>query len=204
MEIYEMTEEQQDAFKEIGNIGAGHASTALSEMINKRVTMVVPRAYVIPIQRVPEVIGGYEIPIVGIYLSVFGDIPGKILITLPEETAHYLASELLGEESSDGLVSPMEQSALEELGNIISGSYLSALAEFLGKRFIPSTPSMAYDMAGAIVDLLIIELGQKVDYAVTIETQFIISSRSLSGQFFFLLDADSYRKILESIGMYPK
>lgn len=203
MEIYEITEEQRDAFKEIGNIGAGHASTALSEMINRRVTMVVPRAYVIPIQRVPEVVGGYEMPIVGIYLSVSGDIPGKILITFPEETAHYLASELLGDATQE-LNSPMEQSALEELGNIISGSYLSALAEFLNRRFVPSTPSMAYDMAGAIVDLIVIELGQRVDYALTIETQFVISSRSLSGQFFFLLDAEAYRRILEIIGMYPK
>ena len=202
MDICEMTEEQQDAFKEIGNIGAGHASTALSELINKKVMMVVPRAYVIPIQRVPEVVGGYEVPIVGIYLNVTGDIPGKVLIALPEETAHYLASELLGEECSQNLESPMEQSALEELGNTITGSYLSALAEFLGKRFVPSTPCMAFDMAGAIVDLLVIELGSRVDYAVTIETKFVISSHSLSGQFFFLLDAEAYRKILESIRMY--
>ncbi|NOZ58191.1 MAG: chemotaxis protein CheC [Euryarchaeota archaeon] len=199
-----MSEEQQDAFKEIGNIGAGHASTALSEMINKRVTMVVPRAYVVPIRRVPEVVGGYEVPIVGIYLNVSGDIPGKILIALPAETARYLVRELLGEEPTPEFSAPLEQSALEELGNIISGSYLSALGEFLNRRFVPSTPSMAYDMAGAVVDLIVIELGERVNYAVTIETRFVIASCSLSAQFFFLLDEESYRKVLEVIGMYLK
>ncbi len=204
MEVCELSEEQQDIFREIGNIGAGHASTALSAMINKKVTMVVPRAYVVPIQHVPEVVGGREAPIVGIYLDVSGDIPGKILISLPEETARYLVRELLEEEPSPELSSPMERSALEELGNIIAGSYLSALGELLRRRLVPSTPGMAYDMAGAVVDLIVIELGERVNHAVTIETEFVISAHSLSGQFFFLLDSESYRKVLETVEMYIK
>ncbi len=201
-EVVRLDEEQLDAIKEIGNIGAGHASTALSQMIGDRVEMKVPQVYLVPIEKVPEIVGGPEKIIAGIYMRILGDVQGRVLMTFPEENAMILSDLLLGRDvgTSKG-ISKEEESALKELANILTGSYLTALSTFLNMSFLPSIPSFSFDMAGAIVDLIVIELSQTVDYALTIETEFIISDRKFNGQFFLLFDSDSFSTILRSIGM---
>lgn len=189
-----------DALKEVGNIGAGNAATALSQIIGKRVDMTVPRARVLELSQVPEILGGTENLVVGVYLRIFGDIQGNIMFLLPTESAETLVEMLMGSVSEDGIAGEIAQSAITEVGNILTSSYLNALSAFSGLTVVPSTPSLAYDMAGAILSTILIELSEVSDYALLIETEFIGEGKTIDGNFFMLPDLDSLYVLLKTIG----
>ena len=193
---------QIDVLKEIGNIGAGNAATALSKMIAKRIDMDVPKVNILEFKDVAELVGGPEAVVVGIYFKVTGDIKGSIMFLLDRDSAKFLVSLLMTlEESSDGL-SEMETSALKEVGNILAGSYLSSLSSLTGLSLIVSVPSLALDMAGAILSVPVILFGQVGDKVMLIETDFIEGSQHVKGNFFLIPDEDSFEILLKSLGVY--
>lgn len=200
--IGRLTEAQLDALKEVGNIGAGNAATALYQMIGKKVNMSVPRAAVIPLSEVPEVLGGPEILVAGVFLRVLGDAPGSILFVMPKDSALYLVDILMGRpQSSTQVLSELDKSALKEIGNILASSYLNALSSFTGLTFLPTVPALAFDMAGAILDVILAELGQLGDYALLIETRFQAESAHVEGHFFLIPDPGSLMVILRTLGV---
>ena len=87
---------QLDALREIGNIGAGNSATALSQIINRRIDMNVPRVSMVPLDQVPDLVGGPDAIVVGIFLRVYGKAPGNILFLLPQKSAYYLVDTLMG------------------------------------------------------------------------------------------------------------
>ncbi len=190
-----------DVLREIGNIGAGHAATALSKLINTKVDMHVPKVSVVDISEVPDILGGAEKEICGIFFEIDGDIDGSIMFVLKKEVAFNLLSLLMGQ--IDAEFNEINSSALKEIGNILSGAYVSSLSG-LTKLFINiSTPSLAVDMAGAILSVPAIEYGVLGDKILIIENDFFKddASESVSGYFFLIPDMDSYPKILESLGV---
>lgn len=190
-----------DALREVGNIGAGNAATALSQILGKRVDMSVPRARVLELSQVPEILGGTENLVVGVYLRIFGDIQGNIMFLLPTKSAEKLVEILMGTTDEEGVAGEIAQSAIMEVGNIITSSYLNALSSFSGLTVVPSTPALAYDMAGAIMSTILIELSEVSDYALLIETEFMSDGQSLDANFFMLPDLDSLYVLLKSIGV---
>ncbi len=202
-----LSEKELDALKEIGNIGAGNAATALYQILGMKIDMTVPRAAIIPLQEVPEVLGGPDVLVIGVYLRVLGDASGSILFVMPKDSAFYLVDLLMGKPPGDTQVlGEMEESALKEIGNIISGAYLNALSQFTNISFIPSVPALAFDMAGAILDVILAELGQLGDYALLVETQFLGGGNggSITGHYFLIPDPSSLGTILEAIGVKSK
>lgn len=200
IKIEALTESELDALKEVGNIGAGNAATALSQILSKRVDMTVPRARVLELTKVPELLGGEENLVIGVYLRIFGDIQGNIMFLLPVSSAEKLVEMLLGAAEEEGVLGEISQSAITEVGNIITSSYLNALSGFSGLTVVPSTPSLAYDMAGAILSTILIELSEVSDYALLIETEFIGDGKTIDGNFFMLPDLDSLNILLKAIG----
>ena len=141
----ELTSIQLDALKEIGNIGAGNAATALAQMVNSKIDMDVPRVSILPFEDVADLIGGAEKYVVGIYLNVSGSAPLSILFILPIDKACLLADMLIGKElysTNPEELSDMDISAMMELGNIISATYLNSLAMFTQLSFSPSVPAL--------------------------------------------------------------
>ena len=135
-----------DVLTEIGNIGAGNAVTALSQMINAKVDMYVPQVKMLTFQQLANVIGGEETLVAGIMLSLEGDIEGSMLFMLGSEDAHRLVEQLLGmKPQADDTFSEMEMSALMELGNIITGAYLSAISKMTNLTISPSVPYLSVD-----------------------------------------------------------
>ncbi|KUK13933.1 MAG: chemotaxis protein CheC [Synergistetes bacterium] len=200
--VSRLTEAQLDALKEAGNIGAGNAATALYQIIGKKIMMSVPRAAVIPLSEVPDVLGGSEVLVAGVFLRVLGDAPGSILFVMPKDSALYLVDMLMGRpESSTQVLSEMDQSALKEIGNILASSYLNALASFTKLTFLPTVPALAFDMAGAILDVILVELGQLGDYALLIETRFQAESAHVEGHFFLIPDPGALSIILKALGV---
>lgn len=190
-----------DVLKEIGNIGAGNATTAISNMLNLRVDMDVPKVELLTFQELPAAISAEEETIAGIYLEVESDISGSMMFLLKMDSAHYLVNRLMGRpDDYDEEFNEMDLSALKEIGNIISGSYLSALSAMTNMCITSSVPYLAIDMAGAILSVPAIQFGQFGDNALLIETEFG-DDVQIQGFFILLPDIDSYDKILTSLGI---
>ncbi len=192
MTFHDLTEVQLDALKEVSNIGMGHAATALSQMIGQRITLRVPRVSVTEINAVPDHLGGAETLLVGITLQILGDARGNIMLLFPQESARRLLGCLLNRDERRLEMDELEVSALKEVGNILASTYLSAIGSLLHKTLIPSVPLLAYDMAGAVVDYVLIDLSQEGHLALMVETDFSApgtgDENHIRGHFFLMPD----------------
>ena len=191
-----------DVLREIGNIGAGNATTALAQMIGTKVDMHVPKVDLLEFSEVGEAMGGEEQIMAGIYLVVEGDISGSIMFLLEKSSAKALVAKLMGTNNEDptGDFDEMELSALKEIGNIITGSYLSSLSTLTNLNIYPSPPDISIDMCAAILSVPAIEFGAIGDKMLLIATEFTDDVK-LEGYFILVPDLESYDKILTSLGM---
>ncbi|HBE80487.1 MAG TPA: CheY-P-specific phosphatase CheC [Firmicutes bacterium] len=191
-----------DVLKEIGNIGAGNAATALSQLISQKIEMTVPNVSIMPFGSVSDILGGAEREVAGVYLRVFGDAPSKIVFLFSVQEAYSLVDMILhcpaGTTQEFG---DFEQSALKEIGNIMTGAYLHALTKLTGLHQLSSVPSFACDMVGAIMNTALTDLGMIGDYALLIETQFSLVEREINGHFFLVPDPGSLEIILGALGV---
>ena len=191
---------QLDALKELGNIGAGNAATALSQILNKKVDMSVPRVKVYPLEEIPELFGGSENIVVGVLLRMFGDMQGSLMFLLDEESAYKLLDMMMITDI-ESVTNEIAMSAIMEVGNIISSSYLNSLSFFSNLTIVPSTPGFAYDMAGAILGAILFEIGELSNQVLLIETDFLGNGEAIKGHFFVLPDLNSLGTLLRSVGV---
>ncbi len=202
MPYIKMNEKQLDALREISNIGAGHAATALSQMTGRTIKLKVPHVRSIPFTEVPYVVGGPEALVAGLFLRVYGDTTGNILMIFPAVSAVALAEMLLGKKVDPTLkFSAMEDSVIKEIGNILASSYLGSISQMLNISLIPSVPGSSYDMAGAVIDYILIELSSSGETALLIDTEFIEDSNSINGHFFLIPDPVSLETILKAMAV---
>ena len=197
--VGDMSVQYLDVLKELGNIGAGNAATALAELLQSKVDMSVPQVKLINFSEIGDLIGGEEQVMAGMYLAIQKDITGSILFLVKEEVALHLVKKLMGDYAQD-IRGEMEQSALKEISNIITGAYLNALSTMTGLRIEPSVPDLAIDMAGAILSVPAIEFGIMGDEMLLIQSQ-IYDEIAIDGFFIMVPDVDSYKKILTSLGL---
>ena len=199
---FDLTPNQLDALREIGNVGAGNTATALSQVVNKKIDMNVPKVSIIPIEDVPDLVGGPDALIVAIFLRVYGKAPGNILFLLPQKSAFYLVDTLMGREhGTTKKLDFMDESALMEIGNILSGAYLNAFFNFTHISMLPSIPALAMDMAGAILNIILVQLGQMGDRALVIETEFLAEDDGINGHFFLVPDPGSLGTLIKAVGV---
>lgn len=201
LDLNEINSMQFDVLKEIGNIGAGNATTALSTMINGKIDMNVPKVALLDFKELPEMVGGAENIVVGILITLEGEINGMMMFMMDLESAHHLVSILLGNSPDDLNFSEMEYSALKEIGNIIAGAYLSSLSTLTNITISASIPYMSIDMAGAILSVPAIEFGKVGDKALIIETMFSKDDSDVNGYFILIPSIESYSVILSSLGL---
>lgn len=193
---------QLDVLREIGNIGAGNAVTALARLLDRRVEMEVPIVKILEFHEVSETLGGAEIPVVGILLKMTGDLTGNIMFILQQRAAAMLVNMLMGRPlETDQEFDEMDISALKEIGNILTGSYLSALSALTNLKIMPSIPDLAIDMAGAILSVPAIEFGKVGDTVLYIETEFAEGNEKVVGDFFLVPDFDTYDVLLKALGV---
>lgn len=202
MSFRDLTEGQLDALKEISNIGMGHAATALSQLLAEPIDLRVPQITLTDIAQVPELLGGAERVVAGITLQVLGDARGNVLLIFPRQSAQRLISRLLRQEEKGLVLNELSSSTLKEVGNILASAYLTALGQLLNITLIPSIPLLAYDMAGAVVDYVLIELSQASDLALMVETEFHgrePGQAPIKGHFFLLPDPASLQILLQAV-----
>lgn len=197
-----------DVLKEIGNIGAAHAATSLSSLLGKKVDMRVPKVEMVSFDDMMELAGGPENVVTGIYLRIEGDLTGSMFFVLPIEQSNRFIRNLIHDDSFDfqsPSISELGISAMQELGNILSGSYLSALSDFTGLKIYPTVPALSVDMVGAIISFGLVELSHISDYVIVIDTAILEDdlpdSESVRGHFFLLPDPESFDSIFKSLGV---
>ncbi|SHJ91286.1 chemotaxis protein CheC [Paramaledivibacter caminithermalis] len=189
-----------DVLKEVGNIGAGNATTALAKMLNKKIDMTVPKVNVLDFSDVADLIGGAETIVCSTLFEIEGDLNGSIMFLLETEYSKKLVSLIMnGYEVKD--IDDLAKSALKEIGNILSGAYVSSLSGLTGLNMKISVPSLAIDMAGAILSVPAIKFGQVSDKILIIETQFLEGNDNVKGYFLLVPDYDSYDILLRSLGV---
>lgn len=193
---------QYDVLREIGNIGAGNATTALSQLINGKIDMSVPKVELLEFKELSDIVGGAETLVAGILLTLEGDIDGMMMFMLEEIFAHHLVNRLMGKETIEiETFSEMDKSALQEIGNIIAGAYLSSLSSLTNLTITASIPYLSIDMAGAILSVPAIEFGKVGDKALLIQSQFGEDDEAINGYFILIPTVESYSKIMKSLGL---
>lgn len=201
MSLEKVTESYFDILKEIGNIGAGNAMTALSQLLQCKVDMRVPQVRLLEFKDVGSMVGGEEQIMVGVYLAVEGDITGSIMFLVECKSAKHLINKvMMGMASPGDEFNEMDLSAMQEVGNIITGAYLNSLSMMTNLTIVPSPPALTVDMAGAILSVPAIQFGILGDKILLIQSQFY-DEVAIDGYFILIPDLESYSKILTSLGV---
>ncbi|HAH20529.1 MAG: hypothetical protein A2Y00_05050 [Omnitrophica WOR_2 bacterium GWF2_43_52] len=194
---------QLDALKEAGTIGAGRAATALADLISKKVQITVPQVNLIPIENISTLLTARDRTFFVIDMEITGDISGRIFLLFSPQDAKLLANNLLGKPQEEiDLKDEMLQSSIKECANILCGSYISALADMTNLNMLISSPSLALDMVGAILDFIFIQIAQYSEEALIIKTDLKVSDVNLEGLFLFFPSTDSLKRIFESLGLH--
>lgn len=190
-----------DVLREIGNIGTGNATTAIANMLNVKMDMSVPKVELMPVEKLGTAIGAEDEVVVGIMLGVEADIEGSMMFILDMKSAHRMVNMLMMRDPEDEKeFDEMDLSALKEIGNIIAGSYLSAISGLTNLTISPTVPSVAIDMAAAILSVPAIQFGLISDSALMIKTE-IGGDGFIDGYFILMPDEESFEKILTSLGI---
>ncbi len=196
-----VNEMYMDVLREIGNIGAGNATTAISQMLGARLNMEVPKVQLMEASELGGAICDEEETVVGIFLEVLDDINGSMMFLMTMESAHIIVNKLMMRDPDyNEPFDEMDLSALKEIGNIIASSYLTALSSLTNMKIQPSVPYIAVDMAAAILSVPAIQFGQFGDNALFIATEFG-DDKEMQGYFILMPEQDSYEKILRALGI---
>lgn len=200
-DVRDLKELQLDALKEVANIGGGHAATALSQMTNRRVMISVPRINIVRLEEVPGLIGSPDEVVAAVLMHMLGDLTGRTLLLFPEPVSMRLCDMLLRRPlGSTTALATLEQSALKEAGNILSGAYMNALSEFMQMLLLPSVPSLVVDLSAAVLTTTYLNFGHDRDFVFCVETEFRIDAEdTLRGYFLLLPDLVSLRAIFDAI-----
>lgn len=192
-----------DILKEIGNIGVGNAIGALSRLMGMPVKMTVPEVKLLDFKDIGTILGGDEVLVFGILVGLKGDISGMMMFLIKPDSARMLINGLIGSmgTSSTSEFSEMDYSALQEIGNILCSAYLGSMAQLLNKNVSPTPPSVALDMATAILSVPAIEFGKMSDGVLFIDTQFDTDKDHASGFFLLVPDMESFKVILSALGV---
>ena len=201
-EIRNLRELQLDALREVANIGAGHAATALSQLTKRTIMIAVPEISVTRIEDVPELMGEADAPVAAVLMHMLGDLTGRTLLMIPENDARMLCDLLNKRDVGTTVVfDGLEQSSIKEAANILGGAYMNALADFMGMMLLPSVPSLVIDLAGAVLTTAYLNFGHDRDFVLCVQTDFEFQEveQTLTGQFLLLPDLASLKAIFDAI-----
>ncbi len=212
LSLEEINQKYPDVLREIGNIGAGNATTAIASMLSLRMNMSVPSVEFLPVEEMSTALGSEDAVIAGIMLGVDGDIGGSMMFLLDMPSAKNLANHMMGmmggppiqeEYFLDEEKSMMARSAIQEIGNIIAGAYLNAIASMTNLTITPTPPFVAFDTAASILSVPAIIFGSEGDNALLIRTEIDDEQMDerIRGYYFLMPEGNSYQKIFAGLGL---
>ncbi len=192
---------QIDALKEVGNIGASHASNVLGQMIGKTVIINVPKADFLPVSELSKVFDEEDGPTVLLFFLILGEVEGFMVISFSESQATRISNYLMGTDDSHLELNEDKKSALKEVGNVLSSAYLTAMSDLAGFTLRPSVPYLTYGVAEEVVTPVIEDIGKTTDYALITDNEFLLDGKSIAGKCITFYNDESFNKILKALGM---
>lgn len=202
MDPCKLTPIQIDALGEVGSIGAGHAATALSQLLGTAVDIDVPVTNLVPVSEIPSYFGGPENLVGAVYSRLLGDLSGALLFILPRKDLLALADLLRSREpGTSKSLGVAEEGLVTHAASVLQSAYVSAISRLAELSVIPAPPQFAFDMMGAILEAVSAEIGMKVDSALLIMTQFVSTDFRVDGALFYLPDPDSLDVLLGRLGI---
>lgn len=202
MRLNQLSELQLDALREVGGIGSGHAATALSQLVDRPITLEVPRIEVLELADVPRVFGGPEVLVGAVHARMLGDIAGGVLFMAGRDAALALVDLMRGHEVGTAKAMGHDEEALvKHVASILIAAYVAAIARMADLEVLPSNPAMAFDMAGALLEAMVLDAGIDAPQAMLVRTAFIDEGRSVEAALFFVPEPDSLAIILGRLGL---
>jgi chemotaxis protein CheC len=199
----ELTSAKIDVLRELGNIGAGSATTALSVLLDSKLTMDTPVVKVLDFDDIADMVGGADVVVATVLTRFTGEVNGMTLFILELEEAKNLSATMLhksyGEDFKE--FDYMDRSTLKEVGNILMSSYISSIGTLTGLSIKTNPPEICVDMVGAILSLPISVLGQVGDKALIIDSRFMDDNRPIDGFIMFVADDESFSNMFEALGI---
>lgn len=185
--------------QELGNIGAAHAATTLSQMLSSTVEMSVPKIKVVDVSQLAEHIG--EEPAALVVFELQGEIPhgGYIIFYISRKSAVRLTNTMLGMTDPDRELGEMDESALLEVGNIMASAFLDATAELLGFVMLPSPPSLAIDMAHAAMQTLIAQMQEEIDEVMLFSTELICEEHKIDSDIIMMPESSTLKMFVDRL-----
>jgi chemotaxis protein CheC len=199
---YELNDMQKDVMREVGNIGGGNAATALASILTDKVDMSLPFLRIVGVNEIAEVLGGPDMEAVGILVNMTDDVKGMLMFILDKQFTHLLINVLLDKniESFEN-INEMDMSALKEIGNILSGAYISAISQLTELDIRLSPPQIAVDMVGAIISFPAAQYGAMGDKVLYIEENFLSAGNSIKSHLLIMPELESLEIILKRLGV---
>lgn len=202
MRLDALNELQMDALGEIGGIGAGHAATALSQLVDRPIKIEVPRPQIVPVNRISGLLGGAERQVCAVFTPMFGDINGAVLFVLDDTAARALIDLMHCHEV--GTLERMgsdEEALLRHVGSILIAAQLAAIGRMTSLDVLPAGSSFAFDMAGALLGSAVIGAGVEASETFFVRTAFIDAETRVDASLFFIPRPESMRLILGRSGI---
>ena len=201
--VLNITKDQLDALREVGNIGSGNAASALAQFLNRKIDMEVPNASIMDLNDIPNLVGGPNTAILGIFLKIMGEISGRSLLMIPENTSIKMIKHLIPGCNIETLtkMGELESSCMREIGNILAGAFLNALSMLTQTTMLNSLPSINFDYAGAMIDNVVADMSAVSDKVLMLETSFIEEEENMRIHIFILPAPNSLNLLLQKIGV---
>ncbi len=199
----ELNDMQLDVLREIGNIGAGNAATALATILDEKVEISLPKVRITDFDTAINALGGAETMTVGVLVNFDGEAHGMIMFLLNMEDAKGIMSILIqdDEEGQNEPLSELKLSAIKEIGNILGSSYINSISQLTGLKIHISIPYIAIDMAGALMSVPIIEFGSIGEKVMFIEEAFSAEENKLSSNIIMFAEIETLKIIMERLGL---
>ncbi len=195
-----LNELQKDALKEVGNIGAGHAATALSQLLNTKISLVQPRIDVVKFRDLASRVGHLNRSVAALHMYVRGEAPGQIVVLFDREQAVDFVNRFIRRIIGDiKIFDSISETTLKELGNIVAGSYLSAIVHLTNARLEPSVPTLSFGTIQATFHSLMSILPDQDVFLV--ESVFLDKDAAIGGEFILIPDAGSIEPLLAVFGV---
>jgi len=203
------TEEQLDFIREMMNIGAGNAVTALQQLLQCPVDLIIPKVHVLPAAHVSSILDNPASLVACVRMGMVGDIGGAMFFIVPEESRKELVS--IAEKALLGLSKlpwqkseEVELSVVAEIGNILSGVYLTAIHDFCGLNIYHTVPILAIDMIQPLLDEALIKTSIQIQTAIVIENEFLIEEHHIRTLLLIIPSAESVEPMIDALGQAKK
>lgn len=187
-----------DALYTVAINGSYNASRALSKWLHRGVRLTTEGFQTLPISEAYSVIGEPDSPVAAIHLPLAGDLDGDMLLSFPEQVALQLVDIIMQQpEGTSTEFEELEQSCLQETGNIVCSAYANSLSKWLKLRIEPSVPLFGHDMASSIIDPLLVSSAAHHDEVLVSLTDFLLDKQKLQWSMLLLPSAKSLTRMQE-------